>query len=293
MRVENYVFRAGLDKGDIAAKKRLDAKSFEISLGAESRDEIIQKLGDIDLNGIDIVSVVPAIKPGLDKNYVTFSNLDEFDESEAFEDAIVVADYFASELNHRVRVILYNDYFIEKSGFTLMTKYSSIIVKLADLLERFPSIDIVIVNAAPFFVKNGNLSFTGYSVDSCQRLVKGLNQYIPGNRIKLGFSVCNALIAAKLEAIVSGQENSAITFVDSFDRFASSLNYVQIANVRNYGYRTDERNTEFHEDDKEFLIGILGTIESMVPYCMRSLSIDTVNPKVDLATTISTIKEMA
>lgn len=293
MRVENYVFRAGLDKGDIAAKKRLGAKSFEISLGAESRDEIIQKLGDIDLNGIDIVSVVPAIKPGLDKNYVTFSNLDEFDESEAFEDAIVVADYFASELNHRVRVILYNDYFIEKSGFTLMTKYSSIIVKLADLLERFPSIDIVIVNAAPFFVKNGNLSFTGYSVDSCQRLVKGLNQYIPGNRIKLGFSVCNALIAAKLEAIVSGQENSAITFVDSFDRFASSLNYVQIANVRNYGYRTDERNTEFHEDDKEFLIGILGTIESMVPYCMRSLSIDTVNPKVDLATTISTIKEMA
>lgn len=293
MRVENYVFRAGLDKGDIAAKKRLGARSFEISLGAESRDEIIQKLGDIDLNGIDIVSVVPAIKPGLDKNYVTFSNLDEFDESEAFEDAIVVADYFASELNHRVRVILYNDYFIEKSGFTLMTKYSSIIVKLADLLERFPSIDIVIVNAAPFFVKNGNLSFTGYSVDSCQRLVKGLNQYIPGNRIKLGFSVCNALIAAKLEAIVSGQENSAITFVDSFDRFASSLNYVQIANVRNYGYRTDERNTEFHEDDKEFLIGILGTIESMVPYCMRSLSIDTVNPKVDLATTISTIKEMA
>lgn len=293
MRVENYVFRAGLDKGDIAAKKRLGARSFEISLGAESRDEIIQKLGDIDLNGIDIVSVVPAIKPDLDKNYVTFSNLDEFDESEAFEDAIVVADYFASELNHRVRVILYNDYFIEKSGFTLMTKYSSIIVKLADLLERFPSIDIVIVNAAPFFVKNGNLSFTGYSVDSCQRLVKGLNQYIPGNRIKLGFSVCNALIAAKLEAIVSGQENSAITFVDSFDRFASSLNYVQIANVRNYGYRTDERNTEFHEDDKEFLIGILGTIESMVPYCMRSLSIDTVNPKVDLATTISTIKEMA
>lgn len=293
MRVENYVFRAGLDKGDIAAKKRLGAKSFEISLGAESRDEIIQKLGDIDLNGIDIVSVVPAIKPGLDKNYVTFSNLDEFDESEAFEDAIVVADYFASELNHRVRVILYNDYFIEKSNFTLMTKYSSIIVKLADLLERFPSIDIVVANAAPFFVKNGNLSFTGYSTGSCQRLVKGLNQYIPGNRIKLGFSVCNALIAAKLEAIVSGQENSANTFVDSFDRFASSLNYIQIANVRDYGYRTDERNAEFHEDDKEFLIGILGTIESMVPYCMRSLSIDTVNPKVDLATTISTIKEMA
>lgn len=293
MRVENYIFRAGLDKGDIAAKKRLGAKSFEISLGTESRDEIIQKLGDIDLNGIDIVSVVPAIKPGLDKNYVTFSNLDEFDESEAFEDAVVVADYFASELNHRVRVILYNDYFIEKSDFTLMTKYSSVIVKLADLLERFPSIDIVIVNSAPFFVKNGNLSFTGYSIGSCQRLVKGLNQYIPGNRIKLGFSVCNALIAAKLEAIVSSQENSAITFVDSFDRFASSLNYIQIANVRNYGYRTDERNTEFHEEDKDFLIGVLGTIESMVPYCMRSFSIDTVNPKVDLATTISTIKEMA
>lgn len=293
MRVENYVFRAGLDKGDIAAKKRLGAKSFEINLGAESRDEIIQKLGDIDLNGIDIVSVVPAIKPSLDKNYVTFSNLDEFDESEAFEDAVVVADYFASELNHRVRVILYNDYFIEKSNFTLMTKYSSIIVKLADLLERFPSIDIVVVNAAPFFIKNGNLSFTGYSIGSCQRLVKGLNQYIPGNRIKLGFSVCNALIAAKLSAIVSGQENSAINFIDSFNRFASSLNYVQIANIRNYGYRADERNTEFLAEDKEFLIGVLGTIESTVPYCMRSLSIDTVNPKVDLATTISTIKEMA
>lgn len=293
MRVENYVFRAGLDKADIAAKKRLGARSFEISLGAESREEIVQKLGDIDLAGIDIVSVVPAVKSQLDKNYVTFSNLDEFDEMEAFEDAIVVADYFASELNHRVRVILYNDYFIEKSKFTLMTKYSSIVVKLADLLERFRSIDIVIVNAAPFFVKEGRLSFTGYSIGSSQRLVEGLNEYIPGNRIKLGFSVSNALIAAKLSAIVSGKDNSVIDFADSFERLTDNLNYVQIANVRNYGYRVDERNTEFHQDDKEFLTGVLGMIESQVPYCMRSISIDTVNPKVDLATTLSTIKEMA
>lgn len=293
MRVENYVFRAGLDKADIAAKKRLGARSFEISLGAESREEIVQKLGDIDLAGIDIVSVVPAVKSQLDKNYVTFSNLDEFDEMEAFEDAIVVADYFASELNHRVRVILYNDYFIEKSKFTLMTKYSSIVVKLADLLERFRSIDIVIVNAAPFFVKEGRLSFTGYSIGSSQRLVEGLNEYIPGNRIKLGFSVSNALIAAKLSAIVSGKDNSVIDFADSFERLTDNLNYVQIANVRNYGYRVDERNTEFHQDDKEFLTGVLGMIESQVPYCMRSISIDTVNPKVDLATTLSKIKEMA
>lgn len=293
MRVENFVFRAKLDKDDIQTKKKLGAKSFEICLQNESRDEILKKLGEIDLAGIDIVAVVPAEDDKLDKNYVTFSNLDEYDEYEALEDAIVVADYFASELNHRIKVILYNDYFIEKSDFALMSKYSSTVIKLADILERFKSIDIVMINAAPFFVKDGVLSFTGYSIGSTMRLVEKINKYIPGNRVKVGFSVANALIAAKISAVVRGCSNSTIDFVSSFNRTAGALEYVQIGNIKNYGYETSERDTAFLEEDSEFLKSMLSIIEATVPYCMRAISIDTVNARTELANTLNVIKEMA
>lgn len=293
MRVENFIFRAKLDKDDIQAKKKLGARSFEINLHNESRDEILKKLGEIDLAGIDIAAVVPAKNNKLDKNYVTFSNLDEYDEYKTLEDAIVVADYFASELNHRVKIILYNDYFIEKSDFTLMSKFSSVVVKLADTLERFKSIDIVISNAAPFFVKDGILSFTGYSIGSTMRLVEKINKYIPGDRVKVGFSVANALIAAKISAIVRGCSNSTTDFVSSFNRTADVLEYVQIGNVKNYGYEPSERDTAFLEEDSEFLKSMLSIIEATVPYCMRVISIDTVNAKTDLANTLKVIKEMA
>lgn len=293
MRVENFIFRAKLDKDDIQAKKKLGARSFEINLHNESRDEILKKLGEIDLAGIDIAAVVPAKNNKLDKNYVTFSNLDEYDEYKTLEDAIVVADYFASELNHRIKVIVYNDYFIEKSDFTLMSKYSSIVVKLADILERFKSIDIVISNAAPFFVKDGVLSFTGYSIGSTMRLVEKINKYIPGDRVKVGFSVANALIAAKLSAVVRGCSNSTTDFVSSFNRTADVLEYVQIGNVKNYGYEPSERDTTFLEEDSEFLKSMLSIIETTVPYCMRVISIDTVNARTELANTLNIIKEMA
>ena len=75
MRVENFVFRARLDKDDIQTKKKLGAKSFEICLQNESRDEILKKLGEIDLAGIDIVAVVPAENDKLDKNYNSLKKL--------------------------------------------------------------------------------------------------------------------------------------------------------------------------------------------------------------------------
>ena len=191
---------------------------------------------------------------------------------EIFKDTCKYAQYISELENHRIKVVVHNDYSEENWQETDLIK-EKIGPRVKDVLNEYNNVDIVLENSSSY--GDGKYGFkTISSMSDVSYAIKELNEFIPG-RIESLIDTCHILIGWELWKRILGSSENISDWNEEFKKATqySSIGLIHLNNIRDNGCGKNH-GTAFDYNEESNVIELKAIMQAYEKYANCDITIE-------------------